>query len=60
MGKKVGKKEMGKKGRAIRAMGAIWAIRAMRAMGARRKILSNISLSTINRNLNTMPSLTIY
>ena len=40
VGKKVGKKEVGKKGRAMRAM---------RAMRARRKTLSNIS-STIDRN----------
>jgi len=61
--KELGKRGLGKKGRAIRmmramrTMRAIRAIRARRKMGAMRKTLSNISLLTINRNLTPCQAL---
>jgi hypothetical protein len=47
-------KEVSKKGRAMRAMRAM---RTMRTMKARRKTLSNISLSTIDCNLTPCQAL---
>jgi len=48
--KELGKRGLGKKGRAIRMIRAMRVIRARRKMGAMRKTLLNILLLTIDRN----------